>query len=104
MPVGRPTDKMACDNAVGALAYQIQSWAGRVPEFKIWLDSMTNDDLEKAPFNYSEADVALLRSATNDMLTLSQVYLGITDHTPASDLSAFVRRLAGIPNTGAPGM
>jgi len=97
MSVGLPTDKMTVDNTVGNLARQIQVWAGRVPDFKAWLDSISDDDLTKPPFGYMPADVAVLRSATNDMLALTQIYLGQIDHTPASDLSTFVRRLAGVP-------
>jgi|SRR5215467_8755070 len=97
MTVGLPTDKMSVDNAVGNLARQIQVWSGRVPDFKAWLDTISDDDLTKPPFGYTSSDVAILRSATNDMLELAQVYLGMIDHTPASDMSVFVRRLSGVP-------
>lgn len=97
MSAGLPTDKMAVDNAVGNLSRQIQMWSGRVPDFKEWLDSVTDTQLQAPPFGYTSNEVALLRSATNDMLTLSKVYLGTGDHTPASDLSTFIRQLAGVP-------
>jgi|SRR5215471_1039291 len=98
MTVGIPTDKLACDQAVGQLARQIQQWSSRVPDFKAWLDTIPDADLQAPlPFGYTPQEVALLRSATNDMNTLARIYHGLIDHTPASDLSAFAKQLAGIP-------
>jgi len=97
MAVGRPVDKQSLDNSVGALAAQIQVWATRVPDFKAWLDTIPDDDLEKPPFNYSDNDVAVLRSAVADMLLLAEIYTGHQEISPARDLSTFVRRLAGVP-------
>jgi len=90
-------DKMSLDNSVGALAAQIQTWAVRVPDFKAWLDTIPDTDLEKAPFNYTTDDVAILRSAVGDMLLLAQLYVGQAELSPARDLSVFIRRLSGVP-------
>jgi len=97
MPVGLPIDKSTIDMTSGNFARQIQIWAARVPDFKAWLDTMPDADLEKPPFNYTEQEVALLKSAVNDMYILSQVWLGKMDHTPASPLNTFAERIAGIP-------
>lgn len=97
MAVGFPTEKSSVDSSVGNLARQIETWAARVPEFKAWLDTQTDEVLQAAPYNYSPEDVALLKSATNDMAALADVYLGNAEHTPASDMSVFVKRVAGIP-------
>jgi len=97
MSVGNLTNKLTIDSTVGPLAQQIQTWSARVDSFKEWLDTMPDATLEAEPFSYTPDDVALLKSATNDMFTLSQVYQGKIDHTPASDLSVFVGRIAGVP-------
>jgi hypothetical protein len=98
MAVGRPADKATLDASVGALAAQVQTWAARVPDFKAWLDTIPDDLLKQPPFGYTDTDVATLRSAVADMLTLAEVYVGQTEMSPARDLSTFVRRLAGVPS------
>jgi hypothetical protein len=89
---------VSLDNSVGSLAAQIQTWVSRVPDFKAWLDIVPDEVLKAAPFNYTDDDVATLRSAVGDMLLLAQIYTGQADLTPARDLSVFVRRLAGVPS------
>jgi hypothetical protein len=95
MSVGFATDKGTIDSTVGSLARAIQQWSARVPTFKDWLDTMPDADLEG--LGYSASDVALLRSSVGDMFTLTQVYIGAIDHTPAASLQVFVERVAGIP-------
>jgi len=94
--VGLPVDKASVNGTSGNLALQIQNWSAAVARFKAWLDTMPDADLEIDPFSYTAEEVALLKSATNDMNTLAEVYRGLTDHTPASDMSVFVKRLAGV--------
>lgn len=95
MSVGYAVDKTQIDNVVGALARQIQTWTPQVQDFKTLMDATPEADLET--MGYTPDEVALLKSGTNDMFTLAQVYLGVIDHTPAAALNVFVDRMAGLP-------
>jgi hypothetical protein len=95
--VGFQTDRGTVDSSVGTLARQIQLWSSRTISFKEWLDTIPDADLGAPPYSYTNQEIALLRSSTGDMYTLTQIFIGAIDHTPASDLSVFVREVGGIP-------
>jgi hypothetical protein len=96
MAAGLPVDKFQLDNTVGNLARTIEQFANQALQFKAYLDATPDASLEEAPFNYTADDVANIKSAAADMATVANVYKGLADHTPASDLGVFSRRLMGL--------
>ena len=96
MPVGLPVDRFQLDNQAGMLARNIEQFANQALQLKQYLDATPDATLEDVPFNYTPEDVALLKSAATDMATVAAVYQGTVDHTPASDLGVFSRRLMGL--------
>jgi len=96
MSVGYAVDKFQVDQLSGQISKTIDQWAPDALKFKSWLDTMPDDDLTKPPFNYEPGDVALLKSAFNDLSLLANIYLGKDVITVARDLGTFSRRLAGL--------
>lgn len=94
--VGNPVTKFSVDSTSGNLSRGVELWSAQVLEFKAWLDAMPDADLEAPPFGYSSDDVALLKSAFNDLSQLANAYKGLAEITPARDLGVFSRRLAGL--------
>ncbi len=94
MAAGIPIDKFSLDNASGGLARSLEQFANQALQFKKEMDSVPDADLEA--LGYTADDVALLKSAATDMATVANVYKGTADHTPASDLGVFSRRLMGL--------
>lgn len=96
MPVGYAVDKGQVDMLSGQISRQIDQWAADALKFKEYLDATPAADLEKPPFNYTEGEVAVLKSAFNDLALLARIYLGQDTLAEARDLGAFSRRLAGL--------
>jgi hypothetical protein len=94
--VGNPVSKGQVDMASGQLSATIETWAGQVLNFKTYLDSATDEILMAPPFGYSEDNIALLKSAFNDLSLLARIYQGDDVLAEARDLGAFSRRLAGL--------
>jgi hypothetical protein len=96
MTVGLPVDRFQVDTQAGGLARTLETFSNQALQFKQYLDATPDADLEAGPFNYTPEEVALLKSAASDMATVANVYKGLVDHTPASDLGVFSRRLMGL--------
>jgi hypothetical protein len=96
MPAGLPVDKFQLDNQIGTLARNLEAFATQALQLKQYLDATPDETLQEQPFGYTPEDVALIKSAAGDMATVAQVYKGTADHTPASDLGQFSRRLMGL--------
>jgi hypothetical protein len=94
MAAGLPVDKFQIDNQVGTLARTLEAFANQALQLKQYMDATPDADLEE--FGYTADDVALIKSGVGDMATVAGVYKGTTDHTPASDLGTFSRRLMGL--------
>jgi hypothetical protein len=94
--VGYATDKNQVDLISGQISRQIEQWAPDAIKFKAWLDTMPDEDLQAAPFNYTADEVALLKSAMADLAELANVYLGKATVEAARDFGQFSRRLAGL--------
>jgi hypothetical protein len=94
--VGFPVTKAQTDQTIGQLSRTIEQWASQADQFSSWLDGMPDETLQKQPFNYSPADVALLKSAGNDLALLAAVYRGEETLAEARDLGQFARRTAGL--------
>jgi hypothetical protein len=95
-PPGSPVNRSTTDITSGQLSQQIQVWCLNVTNFNAWLSAQTEDVLEAPPFDYSAENVALLKSAVADMVTLTELFLGTVELSPARDLSVFVKQLAGV--------
>ena len=93
--VGYPLSKPHIDMRIGELAKTIEQWAPQAVEFADWLDSITDDTLQKFPFGYSAGDEKLLRSAAADPRTVAQVYLG-KEAAQRTDHGRHSRQLAGL--------
>jgi hypothetical protein len=96
MSVGLPVDKFQLDSQAGGLARTLETFANQALQLKQYLDAVPDADLEAPPFGYTANEVAELKSAATDMATVAGVYKGTVDHTPASDLGVFSRRLMGL--------
>lgn len=95
MSVGIPVTKTDIDNNAGSLARQISMWAESITKFQEeYLAGATDEALEA--LGYTADDVALLKSAMNDLYKLAQVYYGKAEQTPAYDFRTFASRLVGI--------
>jgi hypothetical protein len=96
MPAGIPVDRYSLDQQSGNLARAIEQFANQALQFKQYLDATPDATLLEPPFSYEQADVDNIKSAATDMATVASVYKGLVDHTPASDLGVFSRRLMGL--------
>jgi hypothetical protein len=94
--VGIPVDKFAVDSAAGNLARAIEQWYPGVQKMQQYLLAAPEADLEAPPFNYSPENIAVLKSAFNDLSLLVEIYLGTATLDTARDLGTFSRRLAGL--------
>lgn len=94
--VGNAVSKSQIDLTSGNLSATIETWSTQVLNFKDYLDSATDEILKAPPFGYSDDNIAVLKSAFNDLSLLARIYQG-TDALPEPrDLGAFSRRLAGL--------
>ena len=93
---GLEVNRFTLDQEAGTLARNLEQFANQALQLKQYLDATPDADLEAPPFEYTNQEVALLKSAANDMATVASVYKGTADHTPASDLGVFSRRLMGL--------
>jgi hypothetical protein len=93
---GYPVDKNQLDMIMGTLSRQIDQWAPDTLKIKQDLDGLSEADLTAPPFSYTADDVALIKSAFNDLALLANIYLGKDVITEARDLGTFSRRLAGL--------
>lgn len=94
--VGFPPSSMQINTTSGNLSRQIEVWATQTLDFQQFLTATPDATLEAPPFMYSEDDVALLKSAFNDLSLLARIYKGEDVLAEARDLGTFSRRLAGL--------
>jgi hypothetical protein len=96
MSVGFPKSRADVDDRAGSLTVSLRNNFDAIDQFKRFLDSTTDDELTKAPYNYTAQDVAYLKSAFNDMAKLGQIYRGEVDQSPAYDFRTFAQYLTGV--------
>jgi hypothetical protein len=94
MAVGFQITKPDLDTNIGSISRMINQWAEDITRYKATLDGMGEADLEA--LGYTANDVALLKSAVNDLGNLALIYYGQKDQTPAYDFRTFSLRLAGL--------
>lgn len=96
MSIGTPVAKSEVDLWSGQLSRDIDLWCMRVLRFKSWLDGMTDQALQDAPYGYSSGEVALLKSAVADLAQLATIRNGGAVLAQAKDFGAFSKQLTGI--------
>ena len=74
MAVGTPTSRASVDATSGDLVRSLDRVATQIDEFKAWLDATPDAELTSPAYGYSTEDVALLKSAYNDLSTLIGLY------------------------------
>ena len=94
MSVGYPTTKADIDGRAGNLAIDVRNKMAEIRDFKIFVDSMTDQDLTDR--TYTGNDISRLRSAITDLDQLAQVYLGLATRTPAYDYRTSAKFLTGV--------
>lgn len=94
--VGNAVTKYQIDSTSGGLSATIEQWASQVLGFKEYLDATPDETLLAPPFGYSEDNIAVLKSAFNDLSLLANIFLGKDALAEARDLGAFSRQLAGL--------
>lgn len=94
MSVGFVTDKGTIDRQIGSISGNLFLWARQATDLQTYLAAIPDTDLET--LGYTPEDVALLKSAANDMGKLAQVFRGEVDQTPAYDFRTFTGRVAGL--------
>jgi hypothetical protein len=96
MSVGYPKARADVDDRAGSLAVSIRNTFDAIDQFKAFLDSTPDSDLQAPPYNYSSQDVAYLKSAYNDLAKLGQIYRGEIGQSPAYDFRSFAKYLTGV--------
>jgi hypothetical protein len=94
--VGFVVDKNQVDSNAGNLSRQIEILTGQILDFQAYLETAPEETLTSPPFSYTADEVALLKSAFNDLSLLARIYNGDDVLTEARDLGVFSRRLAGL--------
>jgi hypothetical protein len=87
---------MQIDQTSGILSAQIETWANQVLNFKEYLDAAPAEVLKAPPFGYSDDNIAVLKSAFDDLSLLARIFQGDDILAEARDLGVFSRRLAGL--------
>ena len=94
MSVGFVTTKQSLDQQSGMLSQNIMQWSRGATNLQSYLAAIPDTDLEA--LGYTADDVALLKSAANDMGKLAQVFRGEAEQTPPYDFRTFTSRIAGL--------
>jgi hypothetical protein len=100
MPAGFTANlnKGIVDNMCGSAAQAINVAFINIESTKAFLDTYVDADLEL--LGYEPNDIAVLRSAIDDLDQLRRVYEGLEDITPAKDFRTFAQRIWGTGFTG----
>lgn len=96
MAAGLARNRVDIDQRAGTLAVTLRNAFDEVDRFKAFLDTIPDADLEAAPFNYSAADVAQLKSAFADLTLLGRIYRGEEASEVAYDFQTFAKQLTGV--------
>src|SRR4029077_5611118 len=96
MAVGFPKARAHVGDRAGSFAGPPRNTFDGIDQFKLFLDSTPDADLTSAPYNYTAGDVAVLKSAYNDLAKLAQIYRGEIEQSPAYDFRTFAHQLTGV--------
>jgi hypothetical protein len=90
---GTQVNAAQVNDALGHMAADMEGLWSRVARMKVWMDTMT--DIELEGIGFAVDDVALIRSSVNDLDALRAVYYGSAAVPAPKDFSVFLKRLAG---------
>lgn len=93
--VGFVATKEQYDNTITTLLKGLEDSLSRCSKFKAFLDTIPDVDLQAAPYNYTAAEVARMKSAFNDAAALENVYRGLAAVAVAKDHRQFIKLLLG---------
>lgn len=94
MTVGASKTRMDIDATAAQVARQLFSAFEAVKQFKAWLDTQVNADLEA--LGYSAYDVAVLKSALADLDDLAKAFDGTLPNRPLPyAYQTFAKQLLG---------
>lgn len=96
MSVGYPKGKADVDERSGTLCVSLRNVFGEIAAFQAFLQSTPDSDLTKAPYNYELGEVAVLKSAFNDLAKLGQIYEGNEIQPEPYDFTTFAHLLTGV--------
>jgi hypothetical protein len=96
MAAGLPKARSDVDNQSGSLSVSLRNIFDAIDQFKLFLDSTPDAELEAAPYNYTAGDVATLKSAYNDLAKLGRIYRGADTQSSAYDFRTFAHQLTGV--------
>lgn len=91
---GKTLTRSDIDQAVGDAMLQVNLALVRAEAVRDGLSAYS--DAEIKALGYEDADVALIRSALNDMDQLWKIYKGAQPLVDAKDFRAFAKRLWGL--------
>jgi hypothetical protein len=81
--VGFPQTKAEVDARAGQLTLTLRDTLVQIRNFKAFLDTKTDTELQNTPFLYSAGEVAVLRSGALDLAGFAARFVGL-DHTDAA--------------------
>jgi hypothetical protein len=93
---GLPRNRVDIDQRAGILAMTVRNTFDEVDRFQAFLSTMPDADLSKAPYDYTAAEVAQMKSAFADLARLARIYRGEEDGGGAYDFQTFVKLLTGV--------
>lgn len=94
MAVGTQVNKSVIDNRAGNIALQLKAVMDQVRDFDDYLDAIPNADL--VAMGYTDAEVATLKSALNDLDQLRTIWEGGAALLTPKDFRAFQKQLWGL--------
>lgn len=93
---GYPQTRADIDDRSGALAVGLRNLFEQIDAFGSYLDGTPDNTLQTPPQSYTNAEVAQLKSAFNDLRRLGRIYRGEEAGGDAYDFRSFARLLTGV--------
>ena len=93
MSLGYPVAKTDVDSNAGQMALTLRNNFGAIRNFKLWLDTRTDQDLIN--LGYTAGEVSTLKSAFSDMDQLRTIWEGAAALAGAKDFRTFAKLLTG---------
>ena len=96
MSVGYPKGKADVDERSGTICVALRNIFNEVDQFQTFLLATPDADLTSPPYNYTPQEVAILKSAFNDLVKLASIYRGNTAQPDPYDFRTFSKLLTGV--------
>lgn len=94
MSVGLPITKNEVDGRIGDLARNFQRNFQQVETLKLYFDATPDPDL--IALGYTSQEVAILKTAVNDLNQLLNIWLGQDTLEDPKNFTTFVRQVWGL--------